>query len=80
MKMYCSFEIEDAIENSGKYDLATLAAMRKQMLKHEEHLTKEYEFLSEIKAGLKADIVLGQIREQKNNIQKMEANIIELAA
>ena len=81
-KLFCSYEINDAVENPWKYTIAVLVAMRKQMLEHEKHLLKEHIFFSEelngvAHAAMKAEIISDQIREHKKQIIKMSENIFK---
>lgn len=85
MKMFCYSEIENAIENSQKYDLTTLLAMRAQMLRHENYLKKEYQFFAEeltgvAHASMKAEMLSDQLREHEKNMRKMDAHIARLEA
>ena len=81
-KLFCLYEINDAVENPWKYTLAVLAAMRKQMIEHEKYLLKEHIFFSEelknvAHAAMQAEIISDQIREHKNQMEKMRKNIFE---
>ena len=79
-KLFCSYEIDDAVENPWKYTLDVLAAMRKQMIEHEKYLHKEHKFFSkELKgvahAAMQAEIISDHTREYKKQIKKMNKNI-----
>ena len=81
-KIFCLYEINDAVENPWKFTLAVLVAMRKQMLEHEKYLLKEHVFFSEelksvAHAAMQAEIISDQIREHKKQMEKMRKNIIE---
>ena len=85
MKLYCDFEIKAAIENSRKYDLETLVAMRAQMLRHENYLNEQYQFFAVELAGvayapLTAAVYEDKIRLHEKGMQKMDAIILRLAA
>ena len=81
-KLFCSYEIDDAVENPWKYSLAVLVAMRKQMLEHEKYLLKEHIFYSEelksvAHAAMQAEIISDHLREHRKQIKNMNKNIFK---
>jgi len=80
MKLYTKYEIEDALENSGKYGLSALVAMQSQMLKHENFLYEQYRFYAEELEGvsyapLQAALYSDFIQQHGKNMRIMDSNI-----
>ena len=80
-KFYCSYEIEDAVENPWKYTLPVLISMRNQMIRHRKgHLENEYRLFSEelegvAHAAMKEEMISDQIREHEKKMKALDENI-----